>query len=82
MADTSLFFYRNGEDIIYMLIYVDDIIVAISPTRDTEKLLFQLQQNFVIKDLGDLHFFLCIEVTWHSDRLVLTQQKYIVDLLK
>jgi histone deacetylase 1/2 len=49
--------------------------------RATNKLLLQLQEDFAIKDLGSLHYFLGIEVAHHPDRLVLTQRKYIRDLL-
>jgi hypothetical protein len=35
-----------------MLIYVDDIIIVSSSSSTTEKLLHQLQQDFVVMDLG------------------------------
>lgn len=41
-----------------------------------------LQQEFALKDLGDLHYFLGIEVNKCTDGIVLTQGKYVSDLLK
>lgn len=40
-----------------------------------------LSQRFSIKDLGDLSYFLGIEVTRTSQGLHLMQHRYIVDLL-
>ena len=41
-----------------------------------------LNKVFTIKYLGQLRFFLGIEVSYTSQRMVLTQQKYTKDLLK
>jgi hypothetical protein len=41
---------------------VDDIIVASSSQEATDALLHYLQRDFALKDLGDLHYFLGIEV--------------------
>lgn len=60
-SDTSLFFYNKGDIIIFMLVYVDDIIVASSSTEATYVLLKGLSQDFALKDLGELHFFLGIK---------------------
>jgi len=46
----------------FLLIYVDDIIVASSSQEATAALLRKLQSEFALKDLGDLHYFLGIEV--------------------
>jgi histone deacetylase 1/2 len=64
-----------------MLIYVDDIIVASSSQAATDALLRDLRQEFALKDLGDLHYFLGIEVTHASHGLVLNQAKYAHDIL-
>jgi histone deacetylase 1/2 len=61
-ADTSLFLYNRSGIIIYVLIYVDDIIVTSSSDDAIDILLRDLNKNFAIKDLGDLHYFLGIEV--------------------
>jgi histone deacetylase 1/2 len=61
-SDTSLFIYRNKGVDIYMLIYVDDIIVTSSSQDAVKVLLKALKENFALKDLGDLHYFLGIEV--------------------
>jgi hypothetical protein len=65
----------------YMLIYVDDIIVASSSAEAVIALLKDLKDSFALKDLGDLHYFLGIEVKRSRDSLALTQEKYARDLL-
>lgn len=61
-ADTSLFFFLKENITIFVLVYVDDIIVASSSERATAALLQDLKKDFALKDLGELHYFLGIEV--------------------
>jgi hypothetical protein len=60
-ADTSLFLYNKSGVTIYVLIYVDDIIITRSSGESITTLLHGLQGDFALKDLGSLHFFLDIE---------------------
>lgn len=80
-ADTSLFYYNRGKHTLYVLVYVDDIIVASSSQDATDALLKDLQHEFVLKDLGDLHYFLGIEVNRSPDGLVLSQGRYAMDII-
>ncbi|KAK1681269.1 hypothetical protein QYE76_042117 [Lolium multiflorum] len=80
-SDMSLFIYRKYKVTIYMLIYVDDIIVASSSQAATDALLMDLRQEFALKDLGDLSFFLGVEVKKVSNGLVLNQSKYAQEVL-
>jgi histone deacetylase 1/2 len=80
-ADVSLFIFNRDHIHLYMLVYVDDIIIISSSSSATDKLLQQLQEDFAVKDLGSLHYFLGIEVSHQSNGLVLTQHKYTRDLL-
>jgi hypothetical protein len=66
----------------FVLVYVDDIIVASSSQDATNALLKNLEENFALKDLGDLHYFLGIEVTKTKEGILLTQHKYANELLK
>lgn len=66
----------------FVLVYVDDIIVASSTSSATNGLLCNLKKDFALKDLGELHYFLGIEVNKTSDGILLTQDKYASDLLK
>jgi hypothetical protein len=61
-GDTSLFIYMKGTVTIFLLIYVDDIIVTSSSNKAVEALLSDLHSDFALKDLGDLYYFLGIEV--------------------
>jgi len=80
-ADTSLFFYKQDDVIIYFLVYVDDIIAVSSSDMAIDRLLLNLQDDFALKDLGPLHYFLGIEVSDCSGELLLTQAKYAKDLI-
>ena len=81
-SDTSLFIYKKSNTCIFVLIYVDDIIVTSSSDEAITGLLKDLSADFALKDLGDLHYFLGIEVKKHKDGLVLSQEKYATDLVK
>jgi hypothetical protein len=81
-ADTSLFIFHQGSIQIFLLIYIDDIIVVSSSQYVIDKLLQQLWADFALKHLGPLSYFLGIEVVKCSDGLLLTQQKYAFDILR
>ena len=63
--------------IIYVLMYVDHMIITSSHEDAISKLINNLQNSFAIKDLGQLHF-LGVAATYG---LHLSQQRYIHDLL-
>jgi hypothetical protein len=80
-VDSSLFFYSDDNCTIYILMYVDYIIVASSSAKFTNALVRKLGQEFALKDLGDLHYFLGIEVTRNKEELLMTQERYVRDIL-
>jgi histone deacetylase 1/2 len=81
-SDTSLFIYNRGGIMIYILIYVDDIIVTSNDPKAVTVLLADLREDFALKDLGMLHYFLGIEVKEEQGGITLSQGKYAQDLLK
>jgi histone deacetylase 1/2 len=81
-ADTSLFYYNGGGYSVFVLVYVDDIIVASSSSGAVDALLADLNQEFALKDLGNLHLFLGIQVERDKDGLLMSQEGYACDVLK
>ena len=67
--------------IIIATVYVDDIIITGNDVQEFNFLKAFLDKVFTIKDLGALHSFLGIEVSYQEDGIVLTQQKFTRDLL-
>ncbi|KAK6144592.1 hypothetical protein DH2020_021412 [Rehmannia glutinosa] len=65
----------------FILTYVDDMIVTGTNETEIQSLIEQLKQHFSIKDLGDLHYFLGIEFKHTISGMFLSQIKYIQDLL-
>ena len=62
--------------------YVDDIVVTGNDLEGREDLKRCLIKEFEIKELGRLKYFLGIEVAHSKHGIFISQQKYIVDLLK
>jgi histone deacetylase 1/2 len=81
-ADTSLFSLVKPEVTMFVLVYVDDIIVASSAQTAVSCLLQQLRGDFALKDLGDLHYFFSIEVQKVDDGITLSQGRYALELLQ
>jgi hypothetical protein len=80
-ADTSLFFFSRDGIQIYMLVYVDDIVIAGSTCEAVDRLVHALAAAFPIKDMGKLDYFLGLEASYNSGGMTLTQRKYALDLL-
>jgi hypothetical protein len=78
--DHSLFFFRDHQ-VTTLLIYVDDIVITRNSKDHIEVTKALLSQKFKMKDLGNLRYFLGIEVDRQGERLFLTQHKYTLDLL-
>jgi hypothetical protein len=77
----SLYMYKKGYVTIFLLIYVDDIIVTSSSPSAIDALLTDLKSKFAITNLGSLHYFLGIEVKWTCDVLCYLKKKYTTNLL-
>lgn len=60
-ADPGL--YVSKELKAYLLIYVDDILIASKSARNVEHIKDMLQQTFDARDLGEASFFLGIRIT-------------------
>jgi hypothetical protein len=81
LVDTSLFIYHHGRVQIFLLVYVDDIIITGSDISVIHLLISKLQHQFPLKDLGSLSFFLGIQAQRSPAGLHLSQTKYITELL-
>jgi hypothetical protein len=77
-----LFIFHHGSDTVYLLLYVDDIILTVFSTVLLRWTISALQREFTMKDLGLLHHFLSITVERHLDGLFLHQRTYTFDILK
>jgi hypothetical protein len=81
-SDASLFIYGHGASTIIILIYVDDILVTSPDFTLIARLVSKLQGDIPIKDLGNINYFLGVEVLHAPQGLFLSQRRYILDLLK
>ena len=81
-ADHTLFTYRKGQDILSLLVYVDDILVAGNNTVLCSSFKKYLDTCFQLKDMGPLKYFLGIECARSPAGILLCQRKYTLDILK
>lgn len=71
--DPSLFVYQKGTDVMFLLQYVDDMLLTGNNTNTITQLLTSLGTIFRMKDMGPLHYFLGIQAHFHADGLFLNQ---------
>jgi hypothetical protein len=81
-TDYSLFTLTSGQDFTALLVYVDDIILAGTSINEFTRIKHILDSKFKIKDLGDLKYFLGLEVAQSRQGISISQRKYCMDLLK
>lgn len=81
LADSSLFVLSQNQDLVYVLVYVDDILITSNNSALVNQIIRGLGSDFALKDLGNLHYFLGIEVVPTPTGLALSQTKYATELL-
>jgi hypothetical protein len=77
-----MFIYQRGNDTIYLLIYVDSIVLTTSTADLLQHMIGALQREFAMKDLVPLHHFLDITTEHRPQGLFLHQRQYAIDILE
>ncbi|KAL5824369.1 hypothetical protein ACOSQ3_020432 [Xanthoceras sorbifolium] len=80
-SDVSLFIKKVGVKVVYVLIYVDDILITGNDPSLIHTTINFLNSKFALKTLGQVHYFLGFKAFRNSDGIYLTQTKYVHDLL-
>lgn len=80
-ADTSLFVLHSNGHLLYLLVYVDDLIITGDSTSLVDWFVNLLANRFSLKDLGLLSYFLGVEVVPNTNGLFLSQRRYLLDIL-
>jgi len=80
-VDFSLYVKKTDRGIVVIVIYVDDLIITKDSYVDIFDLKKLLKQKFEMKDLGELHYFLGIEVTQSPKGIWLLQKQYALNKL-
>ena len=79
--DSALFLRRTNKGTILLILYIDDMIITGDDLSGIQELNDFLSQQFEMKDLGHLNYFLGLEITHSIDGLYITQAKYASELL-
>jgi len=80
-VDSSLYVKKTNHGIIIIVIYVDDLIITRDNDVDISDLKKLLKQKFEMKDLGELRYFLGIEVIQSPKGIWLLQRQYALNKL-
>lgn len=81
MANAFLFFLCQRTTVLFLLVYVDDIILTGNSASAITSCVQKLADRFSLKDMGALSYFLGMEVISHAHGHFLSQRKYILDML-
>jgi hypothetical protein len=81
-VDTNLFTKKVEDDIFICQIYVDDIIFSSTNQDFCEEFGDMMSREFEMSMIGELSFFLCLQVKQTKDGTFICQSKYANDLLK
>jgi len=81
LDDATLFVKKVGKIYVYLVVYVNDILMTGNNESYIASMKKELKKGFEMIDLGYVHYYLGIEVTQHPKFIFLSQKKYIGDIL-
>ncbi|GJS28923.1 putative ribonuclease H-like domain-containing protein [Tanacetum coccineum] len=80
--DKTLFIRRDKGDILLVQVYVDDIIFGSTKKSLCTEFEKMMHKKFQISSMGELTFFLGLQVKQKEDRIFISQDKYVTEILK
>nr|GEV31137.1 reverse transcriptase domain-containing protein [Tanacetum cinerariifolium] len=80
--DNTLFIKRHKHDILLVQVYVDDIIFGSTKKELSTEFQKLMHDKFQMSSMGELSFFLGLQVQQKSDGIFISQDKYVADILK
>jgi hypothetical protein len=81
-VDNTLFTLNHGTDFLLVQIYVDDIIFSCSSHTIVSRFQEMMENKFQMSMMGELTFFLGIQVKQTKQGIFVCQAKYTNDLMK
>jgi len=81
-SDKNLFIKRKEDDIILVQVSVDDIIFGSNNVELCETFVEIMKSEFEMSMMGELNYFLGLQVKQIKDGIFLSQAKYCKDLLR
>lgn len=84
MYDVCLYIYKKGEDVAYLLLYVDDLLICSKNDKLIGYFHKCLQSKFEVKDLGPINIYLGVQIIYDREKrsMCLSQKSYIESLAK
>jgi hypothetical protein len=76
-----LFIRKTRLGPISILLYVDDLVITGADLDEINRVKRELATSFDMKDLGDLHYFLGIEVIRTLEGILISQRHYALSML-
>ncbi|GKE38534.1 putative ribonuclease H-like domain-containing protein, partial [Tanacetum coccineum] len=80
--DKTLFIKKDKGDILLVQVYVDDIIFGFTKKSLCTEFEQMMHKRFQMSSMGELTFFLGLQVKQKDDGIFISQDKYVVDILK
>ncbi|GJT98482.1 putative ribonuclease H-like domain-containing protein [Tanacetum coccineum] len=80
--DKTLFIKKKKSDIMLVQVYVDDIIFGSTKTSMCTKFKDCMHKRLQMSFMGELTFFLGLQVKKQPDGIFISQDKYVADILK
>ncbi|GJZ39577.1 putative ribonuclease H-like domain-containing protein [Tanacetum coccineum] len=80
--DKTLFIKRHKDDILLVQVYVDDIIFGSTKKEMSTEFEKLMHDKFQMSSMGELSFFLGLQVQQKSDGIFISQDKYVAEILK
>lgn len=81
-SDPCIYFINQENNLIILLVYVDDILIAGNNIDKINEIKDKLKDEFDIKDLGEAKFCLGIEIVRKEDNITLIQEIYIEEAIR
>ncbi|GJR41561.1 putative ribonuclease H-like domain-containing protein [Tanacetum coccineum] len=80
--DKTLFIKKDRGDILLVQVYVDDIIFGSTKKSLCVEFEQMMHKRFQMSSMGELTFFLGLQVMQKDDGIFISQDKYVADILK